>query len=176
MEDVNIWLNCPICKARNFVTVLMVGSNKLSCSECGAVMLDYEPVRGFVYVISNAAMPGLLKVGFTVRSVDERIAELNSGTAVPSPFIVEGVFPSTDPESHELQIHRELAATRLQPQREFFKITAAEALRIVANVCGVSAKYLRESTPVIRPRTPKEDTTLQRANRLAAWREPNVGQ
>jgi len=45
-------------------------------------------MRGFVYVLSNTSMPGLLKVGYTTRSIEERINELCS-TGVPTRFFVE---------------------------------------------------------------------------------------
>jgi T5orf172 domain len=42
-------------------------------------------MRGYLYMISNKAMPGLLKIGYTTRSIEERISELHS-TGVPSRF------------------------------------------------------------------------------------------
>ena len=172
MEGVEIWASCRSCEARNLVVIANSDSKTLSCSRCGSVILNYEPVRGYVYVLSNDQMPGLVKIGFTLRSIDERIAELNSGTAVPAPFVIEGVFPSRDPERDELQAHQELAAARL-PGREFFKATIAHAVQVVARVCGEPAKYLRDASHAVRPRTPKEAiaTPEEAAERLAKWRE-----
>ncbi len=172
MESVEIWAICSRCKARNLVIVSTAGPNQLACPECSSVMLDYEPVRGYVYVLSNHGMPGLLKIGFTARSVEDRLAELNSGTAVPAPFVIECIFPSPDPEEHELQVHQRLAAVRL-PAREFFKVTVADAVRAVAEVCGQPAKYLRDGSLAIRPRTPKQDsaTPEEAAERFRKWQE-----
>lgn len=44
--------------------------------------------KGFVYVLSNAGMPGLLKIGSSTKVPTARAAELNT-TGVPSPFEVE---------------------------------------------------------------------------------------
>jgi hypothetical protein len=49
--------------------------------------------EGFVYVLSNPAMPGLLKVGSTVGPVEKRAAGLSRMTGVPEPFKIEGTFP-----------------------------------------------------------------------------------
>ena len=172
MEGVEVWAICPRCEAKNLVVIVDSDAKALSCSQCGSALLNYEPVRGYVYVLSNGQMPGLVKIGFTLRSVDDRIAELNSGTAVPAPFIIEGIFPSRDPERDELRAHQELAATRL-PGREFFKATVANAVQVLARVCGEPAKYLRDASHTVRPRTPKEDlaTPEEATERLGKWRE-----
>lgn len=46
-------------------------------------------MTGYVYILSNAAMPGLLKIGKTTRTPDERARELARGTGVPGPYTVE---------------------------------------------------------------------------------------
>lgn len=43
---------------------------------------------GHVYILINANMPGLLKIGMTERTPEERARELSAGTGVSSPFIV----------------------------------------------------------------------------------------
>jgi hypothetical protein len=39
-------------------------------------------MRGYLYILSNNAMPNLFKIGFTTRTITERIRELSS-TGVP---------------------------------------------------------------------------------------------
>jgi hypothetical protein len=41
---------------------------------------------GTIYAFTNPAMPGLVKIGYTVRSVEERRIELSRPTGVPSPY------------------------------------------------------------------------------------------
>jgi hypothetical protein len=105
------------------------------CPGCGGVVIRRIP--GYLYVLSNPEMPGLLKIGQTTRSVPDRLAELNSATGVPSPFVVQAWFESTDPQSHEAEVHNRLAASRL-PSREFFRITISEAINVARAVTGVS--------------------------------------
>jgi hypothetical protein len=45
-------------------------------------------MKGWVYVITNLAMPGLVKVGYSRKDPELRAAELNS-TGTPHPFVVE---------------------------------------------------------------------------------------
>ena len=63
---------------------------------------------GFVYILSNASMPGLLKIGYTTRTVQQRVQELNRPTAVPTPFEIEAYFRSDGPEAHERRVHQAL--------------------------------------------------------------------
>lgn len=44
-----------------------------------------NPQKGFVYVLSNPAMPGLVKIGQTTNEITSRMNELNT-TSVPSQF------------------------------------------------------------------------------------------
>ncbi|NBO92714.1 MAG: GIY-YIG nuclease family protein, partial [Planctomycetia bacterium] len=39
-----------------------------------------------VYVLTNEAMPGLIKIGLTSDSVESRLTSLSSHTGVPLPF------------------------------------------------------------------------------------------
>jgi hypothetical protein len=190
MEQIEIQVKCQQCGALNLVTVSQTQANTISCSECKFVLLQYEPVRGYLYVLSNEHMPGLVKIGFSTRPVEERVAELNSSTAVPARFIIEGIFVSSAPEKDEQAVHERLASNRI-PGKEFFRTELPETLQIIAQVCGGPPKYLRnpslltkphpsileppipEPPTLIRARKPKEDTlTLEeKEKRLRKWQE-----
>ena len=43
---------------------------------------------GWVYVLTNPAMPGLVKIGLTSRNPQVRAAELTQATGVPAPFVI----------------------------------------------------------------------------------------
>ena len=73
---------------------------------------------GWVYVLSHPQMTAL-KVGFTLRSVRERLDEL-SGTAVPGSFVWEYGVLVTNPDQVERQTHRLLSDHRVASNREFF--------------------------------------------------------
>jgi T5orf172 domain len=55
---------------------------------------------GFVYVLSNEAMPGIVKVGMTTKLAEDRAKQLR-GTGVPLPFHVE--FRSATSHPHDLE-------------------------------------------------------------------------
>jgi hypothetical protein len=75
--------------------------------------------KGYVYILTNEAMPGLLKIGKTTRNVDQRASELTH-TGIPFPFdVAESVF-SPDCSELERWMHEALADCRVNLQREFF--------------------------------------------------------
>lgn len=63
--------------------------------------------RGWVYVMSNTAMPGVVKVGFTLKDTKLRAIEL-SHTGVPEKWVVEYEAFVTNPREIEQIAHKEL--------------------------------------------------------------------
>jgi len=76
---------------------------------------------GFVYVLMNPSMPGLLKIGRTNRSTYERLRELNV-TAVPTPFVLayEALFDDSALAEEFVHAYLETRGHRVSRQREFF--------------------------------------------------------
>jgi hypothetical protein len=67
-------------------------------------------------------MPGLVKVGKTTRSPEERAKELSSATGLPTPFIVVYEQYFQDCDLAEAFVHTYLAESghRVADNREFF--------------------------------------------------------
>jgi hypothetical protein len=126
---------CENCHQRGAVVVSARDARPL-CPSCGRFLLEIREISGFIYIISNSAMPGLL-IGQTTRGVDERAAELNAATGVPALFVIEAWFESTDPQSDENQLHRHLTDSRLEG-RKFFRTSLENALQTAQRVLGRS--------------------------------------
>lgn len=80
--------------------------------------------EGYLYCMTNEAFPGLVKVGFTTRTPDERAKELNH-TGLPHKFKVEfAKLIPTDVEEKEKAMHKVLSiyGERVNTDREFFRI------------------------------------------------------
>ncbi|SKC69602.1 GIY-YIG nuclease family protein [Paraburkholderia hospita] len=117
-------------------------------------------MEGYVYVISNKAMPNFVKVGFTTRSPKERAIEL-SGTASPYPAVVEySVFVDNAP-AFEREVHRRLAAQRVSKSREWFKCSRAKAIEVIKASAGSVAKW-------------EHDREVEEAHALAQAREARL--
>ena len=90
--------------------------------------------KGFVYVLSNEAFQGLLKIGFSRKVPSERATELDT-TGVPSPFTVEYYCLVEGDIELESAVHRSLDAKRHRKDREFFRIGVNEAVAAIQRVC-----------------------------------------
>lgn len=75
--------------------------------------------KGYVYILTNPSMPGLVKIGKTTRSVSQRCHELWQ-TGVPTPFKVFSEIYSPDCHALERTLHAEFAEDRVSQSREFF--------------------------------------------------------
>jgi hypothetical protein len=85
---------------------------------------------GYVYIISNESFPDLLKIGFTKNSPHYRAQELYT-TGLPKPFIVENYYFVEDACMCEELIHIRLSRSRVNNDREFFKVDINKARRVV---------------------------------------------
>lgn len=89
--------------------------------------------KGYVYILSNPMMPGLVKIGKTTREVNARALELYQ-TGVPTPFKVEHQVLTPDCHVLELKVHAALDQFRVDPGREFFHIDVAAASSQITNL------------------------------------------
>lgn len=124
------------CRCREHFTLLFSAlAQRNACPKCGQTIVTVNPIGGWVYVLKNVRMPGLVKIGQTSRPVAERLAELNAPTSVPEPFYIRAIFAADDPVTAEREIHGILAAERLQ-SREFFEISDEMVLDVCQEICG----------------------------------------
>lgn len=86
---------------------------------------------GFVYILSNKSMPGVLKIGMTTRTVEQRVSELNKATGCLTPFECEFSKYTTAPGFVERQVHAALSYARIKQNKEFFNASLGEAKQVV---------------------------------------------
>ena len=84
----------------------------------------------FLYVISNPSMPGLIKIGTTTNTPNERMSELHS-TGVPTPFQLELSIKVKSGLEAEKVAHNSLSSYRVAKNREFFKVSVDKATRTI---------------------------------------------
>ncbi|MCB5410750.1 GIY-YIG nuclease family protein [Pseudogemmobacter faecipullorum] len=88
----------------------------------------------WVYIMSNASMPGLLKIGMTTTSPQQRNRELGAATGVPTPFRLEYSLRVSNALRVERALHQELAVYRVNRRREFFEMDVKTAIRALKTV------------------------------------------
>lgn len=101
-----------------------------------AISESKDSSDGYLYLLVNSAMPGLVKIGFTKRSVAERVMELSTASGVPIPFVCAYHVSVQNPVAAEACIHKELQAFRCADNREFFRIDPTEAIERIQSVFG----------------------------------------
>lgn len=88
---------------------------------------------GWVYLMRNKSMPGIIKIGFTWDDPWERANQLSVSTAVPSPFVVVYAHKTRYPREVEADMHQGIHTRRISPNREFFSSTLESFGTRVAN-------------------------------------------
>lgn len=107
--------------------------------------------KGTVYILDNLAMPGLVKVGRTNGSAEERARKLSHSTGVPMPFRVVHQRQVWNPKQIEPLLHRRLTRYRVHDDREFLRLPVEDAIDIMDRVCDAHGADLFEN-PRSRPR------------------------
>ena len=106
---------------------------------------------GRIYVLRNEHMRDLIvKVGKTLRTTEDRAKELNKATGVAGKFQVLFEENVVDIDSAEHLVHEQLAAYRLEPNREFFRLPYKIAIRTVFDVCTEINKNLAAEVTMVR--------------------------
>ena len=121
---------------------------------------------GIIYVLTNPAMNGLVKIGKTSRgSVNQRLNELYS-TGVPVPF--ECVFAGKveDESKVEKAFHLAFGPYRLNPKREFFQIEPEQAIALL------ELMVVEEVTPELKKVADKVDEGAAEASRILREARP----
>ena len=115
--------------------------------------------EGYVYVITNAAWPGWVKIGMAIDAEDR----LN-GYQTSSPhrdYILEHSVYSNDRRKAEREAHKKAAKLSKQTSSEWFKLSVEQAINILDNLNEYGSRASTEANKV----TPKDK--LQERNKQA---------
>ena len=92
---------------------------------------DEDASLSIVYVLTNSAMPGLVKIGRTDKNDPKtRVSKLYT-TGVPVPFSIEYACHVSNPVEVEKALHITFAPHRINKKREFFEIEPEQAIVIL---------------------------------------------
>lgn len=109
-----------------------------------------------IYVLTNEAMPGLVKIGMTTDSVEARISHLSAHSGVPLPFECYFAAEVSDCARVERTLHQLFGDVRLSPKREFFKLDPEKA------VLAISIGEFKEITPGLAEIDKEERDALEK--------------
>lgn len=97
-------------------------------------------MEGFIYILSNECMPGLVKVGQTRNTPSKRAAEISANESAPKPMRVEYyAFVGCDPYPIEQKVHGDLRAH--SEGKEWFRCDVPQAITAVRRACAGILKH-----------------------------------
>ena len=114
-----------------------------------------------VYILTNEAMPGYIKIGRTETSVSQRMSELDK-TSMPLPFQCYFAARVEDYARVEKTLHTAFGDQRVRQSREFFKMDPYKAKVILELL-------------VLEDVTPRDDASLDTEGKDALEKASRVG-
>lgn len=124
---------------------------------------------GYVYILTNRKMPGIVKLGSTKLHPDNRAQQLST-TGVPAPFQVVAYEEFEDELSVERELQAMFSPQRVHPRREFYEITIEQAQNALLYLSGRKGHELplpssvSSTKTVATPAQPKETTKTSNTN------------
>lgn len=88
-----------------------------------------------IYILTNEAMSGYVKIGRTSNNLEQRIKDLSASTSIPLPFTCFYACTVNNAQFVEHQLHDAFDNNRVNPKREFFQISperVVSALKLAA--------------------------------------------
>ena len=115
---------------------------KMASRNDGKCHIHSAEQDGFVYVLENESLDGLVKIGTTTRTAEERAKELST-TGIPTPFVVAHQTERIkNAAATEKRVHQQLHSKRVTNGREFFRCSTQEAVDAINS--AVTADSIRE--------------------------------
>lgn len=99
--------------------------------------------RGFIYILTNSGMPGVVNIGSTGRHPEDRARELSSGD-VPTPFDVCYYAWSEDAAHDATHLHEFLFDYRNR-DTNFFSMSPQQAIHAVESQLRVKRMFVTDS-------------------------------
>ncbi len=122
---------------------------------------------GYIYILKNQYMNGLLKIGFTTRMPADRVKELSGHTGVPGKFSLVKSWEVDDPAHVEQVIFASLHQYRAEG--EFFAISEDEAQEKIVKTLQKLGQA--DSAGLTIPQKQRENFRLQKEQEIQAKKQ-----
>lgn len=125
-------------------------------------------LEGIIYVLTNPAMPGMLKIGMTTREeIEIRMNELYT-TGVPLPFECSFAGKTNNLKKVEKALHIAFGPQRVNPKREFFEIEDIQVIELLKLLCS------EDVTPEVKNELEKVDEVSKNAGKRFKEKRPKL--
>ena len=92
---------------------------------------DYE---GFIYILNNPSLEGMVKIGATTKDPNDKCRELSSNPSIPTPFNIVYYLSSMNPFKVIGIVHTILDEYRVNKSRDFFKVDVAQTVNLIEDI------------------------------------------
>lgn len=117
-------------------------------------------MSGIIYVLTNEAMPGLVKIGKTTQDMPQVRMDQLYTTGVPVPFECAIAMRVEDPGAIEQALHIAFGPQRINARREFFEISPEQAIAIIKQL----------GSEDVTPQVSAENQTISEEERASSQR------
>lgn len=114
-----------------------------------------------IYILTNEAMSGYVKIGKTTTSLEQRIRELSASTSIPLPFTCFFACTVNNSAFVEHQLHDAFDNNRVNPKREFFQIAPE---RVVAALKLAQIEDITPKKDYVE--SPEDQQSLNQARKI----------
>jgi hypothetical protein len=118
---------------------------------------------GYIYCFSNPSMPGILKIGMTERTPKIRLDEANASDTwrPPTSYQIEFAKKVCNASSKERTLHilLEQYTNRINPRREFFRVSPEEVLKFFDLIDGEDWDVIKEEESI--DKEDKDENSLE---------------
>ena len=91
-------------------------------------------MKGFIYIMSNPSLPGLVKIGFSMKDPHSRAGNDFDPAGLPDDYVVEYHALVDDPREVEQQVHARLKDHHYK--KEWFRVLVGEAIATMRSIAG----------------------------------------
>ena len=117
-------------------------------------------MRGIVYVLTNPSFDGLVKIGYTGKTVQERMRSID-GPGVPSRFYCAGAWEFENAKEVERTLHLAFADHRHNENREFFELDPERVL-VLLRQFGIREVTPKERVAEVKTSAPEPTSEAKR--------------
>ncbi len=136
------------------------------------------PNFGFVYILTNACMPGLVKIGRTDHPDPTLRVDGLFNTSLPFAFDIEYAYRCADSREVEKALHLAFAPQRVNPRREFFSLEPDQPIAILELLNERSPGSACEATEEFQQQQEEGTSEVTQLDKSAADayrnRRPNI--
>ena len=117
-------------------------------------------MRGIVYVLTNPSYDGLVKIGYTRQTVQERMRSID-GPGVPDRFYCAGAWEFENAKEVERTLHLAFADHRHKKNREFFQLDPERVL-VLLQQFGLREVTTKERVTAVETSVPISVTETEK--------------